>query len=520
VRVARPIAIMAVLALLSCGEDPPTEKSSETTHSLDVSQLDLRWIYNVKWGEAYITGGPSGPIVTDSDKQEILQQAAADRDRECNIVGADGRTQSCINESVVSFSLTLCIHLDECSIDVVARETGWAPLITRYNSELDSLIAYLKSQSYPVESFRGSLQDIKLLQNALGSLLEDAVAGRGESIHIATEIHDRLTTLGSTVRTEEQVHLAEDRRTITALDRATARYQDDLNAVQAGYGDIAARHTAYRATESEVFAAITAIANEASTADLTGLASLKVHLGEQSDNENRAPQLLIVDAKRVLWELASIQSAYETKLSPYTAYLTEHTLPTLDHTSAPRTGMNNVVTYAENRIQRVNDAVRAIYDGIRRREAALSLVAVDAATRDQLRAVDNAARETAFLNDITARASAMWAAPPTGVLNLALQDERMTTMKNFLQLQSACRDLTDAATWRVPGCQKVSAEVSKINTYLNQTLPFTLRFGVQKMRTAGFNNTLLTDIEAKLTTGDIKQAVQLYDAMLRAGGNV
>jgi hypothetical protein len=351
--------------------------------------------------------------------------------------------------------------------------------------------------------------------------MTEVINGKLNSTVVSNTVHDWLAQAGNAATTAEQVHLAETRRAIATVDKITAAYQTDLDGLQPAYGEVAARHGAYRDTETAVFAAIAQIATQASTADLSTLPSLKVQLGSQSNSENRTPQLLIIDAKRVLWELAHVQASYEAGLAPYIAYLTELSLPILDHTGVPRDGMSNVVGYAESRIRRVNDAVRTIYDGIRRREAALSLAAADAATRDQIRAADDAAREAEFLDQTTARVGDIWKTPPTGALNLPLQTERMTNMTAFLQLENVCQNVTDAATWRAPGCQKVASEASKIRTYLTQTLPFTLRFGVQRMRsTGGFDAEALTDIEAKVAVGQLIQAVHIYDATISTGKRI
>ena len=106
--------------------------------------------------------------------------------------------------------------------------------------------------------------------------------------------------------------------------------------------------------------------------------------------------------------------------------------------------------------------------------------------------------------------------PPNSALGLPLQGERFHAMTAFRQLEGICKDLTQLATWRAPGCQKVTTELSKVRTYLTQTLPFTLKYGVQKMRAAGFNNEVLTEIETRVAAGELAQAVHLYDATLRA----
>jgi hypothetical protein len=449
-----------------------------------------------------------------ASREAFLRDAENDRARVC------GSKPTCKQDAIWYFDLILCPpgQEGECEAVDTGLAIGWRTLAQYFEMEAGFMIDIIERANVPGVVMQKTLQEISRRQNWIRGALADAISGRPTSTQVAKAAHDRLTAMGAAATSAEQVRLADTRQTIFALEKVTATYQSDLNTLQPAYGDVAGRHEVYRATEAGVFAGISQIATQASTADLSALASLKVQLAAQSDNENRTPQLLILDAKRVQWDLANVQASYEAGLAPYTTYLAEKSLPVLDHTGAPRAGMSNVVAYAEGRIRRVNDAVRTIYDGIRRREAALSLAAADAITRDSVRAADAAQRESEFLDEITARVSDIWKLPPTGALNLPLQTERMTTMTAFLQLEGVCQNLNDAATWRAPGCQKVAAEATKIRTYLTQTLPFTLRFGVQKMRAAGtFAAEILTEIETKVTTGELVQAVHMYDATVSTG---
>jgi hypothetical protein len=519
----RAVIALALGSLAACGS--ASERSGSSEHAVTASQLVLYMGYSIYFehAEPHTQQADHSPgygevVSSDSGRATALQHAASAKATMC------GSRELCKQEAVTSFRLQLClpggpIDSAHCSEAAVGAEVGWVALAARFEAEANTLLAYLESHNFQAEGIRDTLGHSRDEMNDIRRAMDDAITGKATSTMIANAAHDRLATMGAAATSEEQLHLAETRRTISALEEVTARYQRDLDAQQPVYGDVAARHHAYRDTETDVFAQITAIANAASTANLSALASLKVQLAGFSDSENRNPQLLVLDANRVRWELASAQAAYELGLLPHMAFLIERSVPVLDHTSAPRTGMSNVVGYAEGRMRRINDAVREIYDGIRRREAALSLVAVDAATRDQLRAADAAQREATFLSDMTARAGDVWKTPPTSALNLPLQGERVTAMTSFLQLDAVCKDLSLAATWRAPGCGKVSAEASKIRTYLTQTLPFVLKFGVKKMRTAGYDAELLADIEAKIangTPGALVEAANIYDAALLA----
>ena len=77
-----------------------------------------------------------------------------------------------------------------------------------------------------------------------------------------------------------------------------------------------------------------------------------------------------------------------------------------------------------------------------------------------------------------------------------------------------CADPSNA-TWRGPGCQRVANELTKVKKYLNQTLPFTIRYGIPKLRAAGASEASLTEIDADLTAGRWAAAVHRYDAALR-----
>jgi hypothetical protein len=503
--------LVLLVALAACGDNSNEAHTTTSKHAVTVGELTLRWGFLVLNPTNTQTGEGSRVVIkTDSDRMLALNSVDTAKSKVCH------GDASCMRGVFPYFWVEVCVPEPlECTYPKVAAAVGWVNMVDRYDQETIALVAFMEAQNQPAEAVRLTLEYRQHLQSNLATEMADLQSGKSIN-QLAQQAHDRLATMGAAATSAEQVHLADTRRTIAALDKITADYQSGLNALQPLYGDVAARHTAYRNTESTVFAGITALATQASTADLTQLASLKVRLAEQSDSENRVPQLLLLDAQRTQAELGNLQATYAASVAPHAAYLTENSLPILDHTTAPRAGMTNAITYANGRIQRVNEAIRAIYDGIRRREAALSLAAADAATRDQLRATDDADRETAFLNDMTVRAADVWTTPPTSALSLPLQGERLTTMTAFLQLEGICKDVALAAAWRGPGCQKVTAETSKIRTYLTQTLPFTLRFGVVKMRAAGFDATVLADIEAKVTAGDLVTAVHIYDATLRA----
>lgn len=508
-----------VLSLMTtmgaCKADLVQEEMSTASSAITARQMKVRWHTRVMYEGDRGQYTTSGELFTDADYDQWVEAAFKVRDQVCQAFGGP----TCIQTARIGFTPWLCRPDTPCNGSLEVPEVIGLTLLSRYDLAHRELLDYLKRRNFPIQHYQETLQFIQETQDVLRFALQAEIADKPNVTQIANSAHDRLADMGATAHGEDQVRLADTRRTVDALTAVTDRYQADLDVVQATYGDVAARHASYRGTEAMVFAGITQLAREASSSDLNALASLKVRLGAESNRENRDPQLLIMDAKRIEAELTSIQAAYEAGLAPHKAYLTEHALPVLDHASAPKEGMVNVVTYAENRMRRVNDAVRAIYDGIRRREAALSLAAADAATRDQLRAADAALREADFLADITNRSSEIWKTPPASALNLPLQGERVTAMTSFLQLEKLCKDVTASATWRAPGCQKVAADASKVRTYLSQTLPFTLRFGVQKMRSAGFDPIVLADIEAKVAAGELAQAVYIYDATLRAAEN-
>lgn len=413
--------------------------------------------------------------------------------------------------------MAICLKGEaSCSSANVANVAGWEALTVRQAAEQTAQVRFLEIKNIQATDLHATLLEHRADTKSLRQRLEDAIEGTKTSTKMAEAARKRIEEMGGAVKSAEQLQLAKTRRTIVALEKATARYQADLDEVQPSYGDVAGRHQAYRQTETAVFTNLTQLATQASTAGLEDLPTLKISLGNYSNSENHNPQLLIADARNVRWQLANLQATYEHALAPHMEYLTEKNIPVLNHTGAPRTGMDNVIAYANNRIDRVNEAVRAIYDGIRLRESALVLNAADAATRDQLRAAEAAQREANFLDDITAQVAELWKAPPISALSLALQGERLRLMTAFLQLEGACSELTAAATWRGPGCQRVAAEASKVRTYLTQTLPFTLRFGVNKMRTAGYDEAILTQIDAKRVAGQLVEAVHMYDATLRA----
>lgn len=503
------IAAALTAAVLGGACRPPPEEVGTAAEPLTANQLVLFWHHKVEFGDQVKHG--EGPVIaTLADRPLALQQAAATKQVLC------GSNATCLREAVTGLRLRLCDPSGSCGMDAIGHAVGWVALAARYGAEHARMMEFLEGQSFQAHGIRLTLEEYAQSQKLIRWFIDEATVGKHASIQIANAARARLAEIGAAATSEEQVRLAETRRTIRELDRITGRYQADLDAVQAAYGNVAARHKAYRLEETPVFTALKEIATQASGTALSGMASLKVALAGHSDHENRTPQTLILDAKRVRADLSEAQARYERALLPHSTYLVQKGIPVLDHTGAPKAGMDSVVAYAEGRMSRVNAAVIAIYDGIRRREAALALSAAEAATRVQIRTADAAHREAAFLNEVTARVAEIWKAPPTSALGLPLQAERLSAMTAFLQFESLCQDLSELAAWRGPGCQEVAAEATKVRTYLAQTLPFTLRFGVNKMRAAGFAESVLSEIETLVTAGNLKLAVHKYDAVLNA----
>ena len=89
-------------------------------------------------------------------------------------------------------------------------------------------------------------------------------------------------------------------------------------------------------------------------------------------------------------------------------------------------------------------------------------------------------------------------------------------MQAFLQLETFCQGDLELASWRAPGCLRVANELFKVRRYLNQTLPFTIRVGIGRLRAAGVSEPELAAIEADVAAGRMTAAVHRYDIAVRA----
>mgnify|MGYP007097580659 CR=1 FL=1 len=406
---------------------------------------------------------------------------------------------------------------DFCSTARIATHVGWQATVEALSTFQREQLAFLEQRNVPARWIEETLRYHRGYQSTvLAELTELGRAVSAERDRIMEAARDRLGAMGGAVQGQETVRLANLRWSIGELDGAAETYEVGLARVRPLYADIAQRFTAYRETEASAIATLQDLAARASGAELAGMAALRVELAVLSGDENRIPQQLIVDAERVRWELAYVQAEYDGAVAPHGEVLQAEGLTRLDHTTVPREGMGRVVHYAEQRIARVNAAVRELFEGLDRREEALVLIAADAATRDAAAAAAGAHAEARFLDDITARMAEMWRTPPTSAgLRLAILGERLRVMQGFLQLETLCAGGAQLATWRGPGCLRVANELPKVRRYLTQTLPFTIRYGITKLRTAGVAEAELAAIEAELVAGRIDAAVHRYDIAVR-----
>jgi hypothetical protein len=503
-------ALVAALVLAACAGDPATPpRTSDRAQQLDgpPPPLTPTWGYMV-----YVNGSGTGGNVTidsASKRQTFLSNVNAVVAQKC-----PGNPGACS----VEISVWVCdLAHPPCSSETIVAASSWVYLIDTWSAAQQAQIAFLEQQNVPAHWVQSALQKHRDYQaflldqaNAAVKAVEDARDA------LVQDVHDRIAAMGGQVTSEEQVRLANTRWAIRDLDQTTRRYQAALDGVRPLYADVVARYNAYRNGEPTTIGDLQGLIDAASDATLDDMAALKMSLAAVSDAENHDPQQLILDANRVRWELAHAQTEYEQGIARHAALIDEHGWPRLDHATVPRQGMGGIVGYAEERLDRVNTAVREILDGIQRREQALLLVAADQATRDQVHAAVAAETEADFLDEITRRTTELWKTPPsTPTLKLQLLGERVRTMQAFLQLEALCADPTNA-TWRAPGCQRVANELTKVKKYLGQQLPFAVRYAIPKLRTAGADEASLAEIDADLTAGRTAAAVHRYDAVVRA----
>jgi len=470
--------------------------------------LTPNWAFSVT-SDSSGTGQDDYEIYTEADKLHVLANVQAAVAHLC-----PGNPGAC----EVKLDVSVCDETrPTMTMPEIAAAAGWVYVIDAWTAAQQAQLAFIQQQNVPAHWVRGTLESHRQMQSVLLEKAEAAVEiVRDARDALVSETHDRIAVMGGAVVNGEQVRLANTRWAIRDLERTTRQYQQILNKVRPLYGDVGVRYQAYRASESATISGLEDLISRASSAELDDMAALKSALAAISDAENRNPQQLILDANRVRWELAHAQTEYDRGIARYASLVDEHGWAHLDHTTVPRQGMTGVVAYSEERLERVNKAIREIMDGIHRREQALILVATDQLTRDQVRAAVAAQTEADFLDEITRRSTELWrSSPTTSTLKLPLLGERIRMMEAFLQLEALCADPTNA-TWRGPGCQRVANELTKVKRYLSQTLPFTLRYGVTKLRAAGASETELADIEANLTAGRRAAAVHRYDSVVRA----
>jgi hypothetical protein len=512
-----PLTLFAIGLFASCAPEQTAldQQGVNSVATTAATYHRLRWGYyaqSERRGESIMADVPGY-----ASKDQVVDWAGQALTRRCE---EDGITDAkeCAEIGKVSFGVEICSDPNDgqsCGTLAAASVLGWQSLFNiREEAHLDQ-VRHLEQRSVAATWLQATLDKHRHWQGIAREVIEiqagQEVARRNA---IVSNVREELTARAEAVRGAEVARLAETRVSAEAVLRSTAAYEQLMLSFRQSYSRLIDQYIAYRNTEQDFAGELADIATDANESTSISLQTLKIRLADASNEANIAPHLVISAANELAWSMARAQATYESQLVEHRAYLEQQDLSILDHTATPRQALSNVGAYCRERIARSNAAVSELYGALRRREQGLILAEASEATRTAALAADRTALETEFLESINARALDLWRSPPASSLGVPLLAARHASMISFRQLGSLCEE-TAGASWRSPGCMRLRNELTKVDRYLQQTLPFSLRYAVQKFKTANLDSALIEQLEASLSAGDMSSAVYANDLLIR-----
>ncbi|RKH36532.1 hypothetical protein D7Y13_00265 [Corallococcus praedator] len=302
------------------------------------------------------------------------------------------------------------------------------------------------------------------------------------------------------------------------LEETVARARATLDTLAPQVVTLANRFSAYKATEAATTAKLHALASQGSAADLQGLVTVQLDAVDLAHQESAESSAIAMEAVRLRVLLAELQEDYVEQLAPHKDFIARRGLRMGDLVDGELEMLGGIEGYAGSRLRKVLTGVDTLLEGMKQRRDALIGLEANAATRQALADAAFLTASQRFLDDVTSRSTKLWqVAPRSTVLKLSLLAEKFDQMDAYLQFEPACAPpQAGQRSWREAGCVAMRRDFSRVRSWMTSTLPGTLRINVAMMRQAGtVPAALLTDVEAKLATGQLKTAAMVHDAALR-----
>ncbi len=311
--------------------------------------------------------------------------------------------------------------------------------------------------------------------------------------------------------------LADVRIKIGEMKTIVEQTKGRLVALQPTYKSIVTEYKAYRATEADVSARLKAFSESASQADLQALGTVKTAFAEFERQEASIPNAFLDHAIAFRAQLVAVQGNFDRQMQPYMSFASSHGIRIPALVTSSLNSVGNMLGYCESRRATVAESVARLVDGMRARTDALIELEVDRSTRDTLANARMLDASRQFLDLANTRIKDLWAETATSPsLKYPFLAAKYDRMETFLQFESACSQAAIASSsWMKTGCNAMQPSFERAHAYLSDTLPGALRMRITLLRRRGANDTLLSEIEAGLTSGNLRPAVQAYDAAIR-----
>jgi len=391
--------------------------------------------------------------------------------------------------------------------------------LTQLLADMDRIMAYGRD-SLSAEAYE------QLMLGKLGQVVRQISEGQAAALArpdptttAPLEEFERSLRAKASAETDPLVmKLASDKQTFASIQKVVASVQPQLVAQQKAYTEIVKRFRAYKALEGAHVATLTEFSSRASQAALLDLPTVQMDVLKYVRASAETPNQLSLDAHRLRASMAQLESLFLLRLEPYRSFIEANLgeMPAL--TPIAQWSLISIVVYCRELRSQSDTQIASLFQGISARARGLIAAAADEKTRGTLRQAAHLKASAAFLDEATARDKETSKLPPkTAKYGFYLWAEKYDQYLAVLELEPLCGEGPNAPlpSWRDTGCVSFARIFGRAHTYTEKTIPQAIRLALSQLRAKGVAESLLSEIDAQLKAGSIRQAALSYDAAAR-----
>lgn len=338
-------------------------------------------------------------------------------------------------------------------------------------------------------------------------------------LHLRKIRESTLDMLFASKLNPEQQRLTREQTALRELSGVIAKHSNEATSLSASLQREVTSYATYRASEASRIEKLREISKTASaTEDFAVLYDLIDDVRKNRNVERADNQALLTSIAEVYRVFFEKRSQFQKDLEPHLEILKAKAMPVPDLYSKEITSLTNMRVYAESRMQKIETASSKLLDGIRQRKLTLVVKKTNDETQQTLVSAATTQLSTNYLKFANQKIDSLWKNPPkSSVLDLEYQSDRYDRMIEFLQYEANCKAGGVAAVWMTEGCQFIRLQFFKIRQFINTSLPFALRMGVDTIRKKqlGIDEAILVAIELNVQNKKVGDAVRLFDEILR-----